>query len=536
MSNHKDDKSTSDKLSRLTHIKFNKSGSPFPEHLDEVVENSADLKPASKQEKTVEKSVDTEKNIEAAAAIKKLSEDKLETAKEPVSPFKRFVEPKPETSKKSTPKVSLPKFLERFQGGFAQASETTQAANTEVPSHRALALVDETKPKEKPFNPNSFSSIFNKDHQEISGIKRVFKKSIALLVLNLASFGLLSLISVNFFTTNWLISLITAVVYITTTNIFFIIVADRSYVWLAIASKIVLLILVNSFLGMGFDIITIFFSVIVAILIFSAYSELEKIQLSSRLFSISHITAETTRILGTVVILLLSLGVFNSIVSQTADVFFSRTLLANDVIVDRALVGKGNPFGLSGNRLLVKGESLFGAGNTKYTLRDFLERNYKGGQVVVSETEQTDIIIECQNKAVTSAAAASSCGNAVAEERDKRLLAWQQEALPKINYGLDEVLDKTKFQEVTRQIYVYFIKSISNTNSSVAALPIPRIIPANYIFPGIVAITLYLTLFIFKFALSWMVGMLTWLVWSLLRALGFSKIEVETVEAEIVSI
>ena len=67
---------------------------------------------------------------------------------------------------------------------------------------------------------NSFSSIFKRDHEEIQGIRRVFRKSVSFLFLSICCFGLLVSISINLFQVNLLLLIATIIGFIVFTNIF----------------------------------------------------------------------------------------------------------------------------------------------------------------------------------------------------------------------------------------------------------------------------------------------------------------------------
>jgi hypothetical protein len=513
---------------KLTHIKMNKKS-----ELED--DQSVDVLAQNSEESTQSQAFTAQQTPSPDPETSEVSRSESTPSRSPFSNFthKKFVESSPRSNSEQTTttqsqntsgRVQLPKFLDKIGNGKNELAIPQAQALT----NRALALVDREKAGEnKNFNPNSFSSIFNKDHQEISGIQRVFKKSIAFMLINLALFGMLTLISINLFSTSALLAVMVSALFIALTNLFFIIVADRSYVWLSLAGQIILLLLVHSFLGLGFDPITLFISLIIAILIFSAYSELEKVQLGSRLFSISHITGESSRILSTCVILVVCLGVFNNIVSKGAEQFFREHFLNNSFVLNNVVIGQNKELSL--NRALIKGYRFYGEGNTKYTLRDFLSDNFRGGKPVISQSEEEDLNIECENKQGLDN---NQCSLEIAKERDRRLEEWRKEAYPKIPYALDEVLDEAKFKEVTKQFYSYLIANFSAKGESNTFIIIPR----SYIIPGVFAILLYILLTVFKPLYNWFVFILTWIIWSILKALGFVKIEVEAVEAEIVSI
>jgi hypothetical protein len=477
--------STKDPLKKLTHVRMSKGS------------HHATSKKDSSEKPQIK---DTEEHKKSSQAAPEVQEVKT-----------------PDQSLQHNENRRLPQFLSKF--GLPQDGERSFAK--EEIANRALAVIEE-KAKE---NPNSFGSIFTREHEEISGIKRVFKKSIAFLVINLMLFGILALSSINLLSVPFLFTGVISVFYIVSACLFFIIVADRSYLWLSIAGQILLLLLVHSFLGQGFDLITIIISLFAAVLIFSAYSELEKIQLGSRLFFISHITSESIRILTTVVILIISLGLFNSMVSAGTENYLEENVLSSELIVDTVLIGD-NP-NVSLNRLLLTGNALFAEDNTEYTFRDFLTFNYRGGTSVLTQEEANDIIIACQARGNSTS---TSCNQEVNDVEDERLEEWRKEAYPKLSYDFDRVLNQEDYRRVVQQHYIYLANDFSQYDSGFA------IIPTSYVVPAFFAIVLFALLLIIKPVLGWLAYVTTWLVWKILRWIGFARIEVEAVEAEIVSI
>lgn len=511
-------------MDKLTYIKLSssKSGKKHPSFPTNTNPDNSeiydDLAPDF-----IEKGKDEAPRKEEAPIVTEVLEDevskKVQTNNEKYQDIDLEPEIIPEPqAKEEKVTSSFPSFLSKLQSGITHNTQTKGAD-----PNRSLALITEG---EKKINPNSFGSIFSKDHDEIDGVQRVFKKSIAFLVINLAIFGILTLMSVNLFSVPVIAIVITSVAFMTVVNIFFIIVADRSYVWLSISGQIILLLLVHSFLGEGFNPITLFAAFLLAVLIFSAYSELEKIQLGSRLFFISHITGETTRIMSTAVAIVMALGLFSSMISQTPAEFVRKHFLGSTFIKDNILVGSSPRLSL--NSLFIKSNQLFGEGNEKATFRDFLTRNYKLNQSILTEAEENDIVINCETR--ESGSTTSDCLSIVASEKDKRLQEWRRVAYPRINYSLDTVIKKEEFDQLVSEHYIYLINDISNSEATV--IPIPNV----YIIPGVFAVSLFIFLVLIKVFINWIVYLCTWILWKILRWIGFAKIEIEAVEAEIVSI
>lgn len=413
-----------------------------------------------------------------------------------------------------------------------------------------LALTD----SQKDFNPNSIGSIFSKDRQEVAGINRVFRKSILFLFFQLITFLALILISLNFFN-NFALNFIILVISVAITNTFFIIVADRSYVWLSLLSQFLLIVIANSFLGLAFNPVTLILSFLVILFNYLAYSELEKVQLSSRLFSISHITAESSRILLTSGIILLSLGIFNSIIFEGTNggknlgsrPFLDRVVFSNKFITDTVLIGKtkstslnkfligGNLYKESDSTRIVYDESLKSGTTTKQaTFGYFLEENYEFSKVITTKEEADFRQLSCGDVGSESKA----CSDRIQIEINKKLEDWRIKNYSNLKLELNTPLTITNYRLVVKQFYLNKIadfesdKSDNNSfiNSSLLLVPLTSIIPA------ILAITVLLLGFIFRFLLGWATFVVNSIMWKILVLIGFAQIDIETVEAEIVSI
>lgn len=406
---------------------------------------------------------------------------------------------------------------------------------------------------------NSLSSIFYKDHQEISGIRRVFQKSILFLILNLTSFGLLNFVGLNLFylssdipsSLGW--GILTAVISIAVSNLFYIVLADRSYFWLNLVGQIVILIAIQGFVGRGLEPITLVVLGVVTLMSYLAYSELEKAQLGSRLFTIPNIIGESTRILSWVTILIICLGTFNQIIARGTDSsgkfvngekFFSDIFLSKDNLVDIFLIGSGNSLtgvGLN-NFLMTRGLSfqndsltkVVEGSRTQASFRDFLNINYKPTETLITDNELEDIQASCLKNQT------ENCDSEVQKFKDVRLESWRIERYKDLPLTLDSTMTSDNFRLVTRQYYTNSIRDITtdkgSSTSFLPSLPIVSSFPASYILPGFFVFILAIMLTLIRFLLHFLVMVVTWIIWSLMKLTGFVRIEVENVEAEVVSI
>jgi len=404
------------------------------------------------------------------------------------------------------------------------------------------------------FNPNSISSIFSKDRNEASGINRVFKKSIIFLAIQLITFLGLILVSLNFFS-NFALNILILVTSVAITNIFFIIVADRSYVWLSLLSQFLMIIVAHSFLGLAFNPITIVLTLLVILFNYLAYSELEKVQLSSRLFSISHITAESSRILLTSSIILLSLGIFNSIIYEGTNTgknlgsrpFLDRVIFSNKFIADNVLIGTTrslsvNRFLVSGgmykepgsNRIVYDEASKTGTVTKQATFGYFLEENYEFTKVLTTKEEADFRQLNCNDVGIES----KTCGERVQVEINKKLDDWKNKKYSNLNFNLDTPLTTTNYRVATKQFYLNQVENFESDKSDNTSFIDSSLllIPLTSIIPAIFAIMVLLLGFVFRFILGWLAFAVNFIIWKTLVWVGFAQIDIETVEAEIVSI
>lgn len=417
----------------------------------------------------------------------------------------------------------------------------------------------------------SFQKISNKVAIVKDGNDRVFRKSMIFLLLSVVSFGFLTLTGINlfFWSQNLAISFgivfLSLVIYTICTNIFFIILADKLYLWVFLGCHFLIIAFLHSIIG-SLNFITLGMALATVILVFFGYSELEKTQLGSRLFMIGNITGESTRILLTLSTLVICLGVFNNIISKgtingkfsSSENYFSQAFLENDFVINNFLIGNknsapnsvgqnvGRNIGLNTAFMGRTPNTLFvSEGNLKKqidgevqnaTLGDFLANNYKPGQVILSPNELEDQQNKCAREKITN------CDGEVDKLKRIKLEIWKSEGYRELNFGLDSVLDSNKFRQVNRQFYRNLItsfgdsKEVTNNSTNSQILPFIPNLSANLLVPSIFTFLLYILLSIIRPIISLLVIFLTWIIWQILRKIGFVHIEIENVQAETVNI
>ncbi len=452
-----------------------------------------------------------------------------------------------------------------FVSTFSKVSFLKQDGAKDKTELNSLAISKLTKQeKTKRENLNSFSSIFKQDHDEIKGIKRVFRKSMILLGLKILLFAMMSIMSINLFATNLLLLVGVIALYIVVSNIFYIILADKSYVFIGLLLELVILFGTHLTIGKAFTPVTIALTVIIILFSYYAYSELEKVQLGSRLFTIGQIAGESTSALVTMIALLLSLGIYNSMTYNGLEKIVKIAILDNTAVFNKFVIGDSQG-AMSLNRIYdISNKS---SSNTKvFTFGDFLAKHYKNGREVVMDSELSTLRDTCKEKKTIENCDDVEFPNIVKAER---LNEWKAIAYPTIKYSLDEPLDNIKFREVTKQFYLNLACSIEKgddcvrnkelssnkdseadikgtkekiadvlTKDNTVTRNLPRFIGANRadFVPVLFAVLLFIFISLLKPILGFILFIFTWITWQILKLFGFVKIEVETVEAEVVSI
>jgi hypothetical protein len=392
----------------------------------------------------------------------------------------------------------------------------------------------------------------------VKEIKRVFQKTILLLVLDLIAFTGLVFTGINLFFLNSNIllsvgiSILVFVVYVALTNILYIIIPEKKFLWSALFSKVLIFVLISSFIGQIFSITTVAGILVVFFLAYVAYNELEKIQLGSRLFTLSSIINESTRVLITMSIVVISLCVFNQIIYRGTDDdgkfidasnFTEKVILSNNFVMDSVLIGKTgilkgkglNNYFISKN-LFLTGESLNYAGKESFTLRDFFVLTYKNGDLL-TEDEVNSINEKCGKSKNEKN---ELCVVETRKKEDEKLAVFRDQTFPRVSKELtnSSVIDLPLYRDLTKQIYLNNIKNNSGElkEGGLSNIPLINLFSQKYIIPALYSLIVFFVLTILRPILSWGVNLFTYILWYMLRITRFAKIEIETVESEVVSI
>lgn len=414
-------------------------------------------------------------------------------------------------------KLGLPSFLNRStKPPVAIVNPETVHKSDNEAKHSTGFTVDEN---------NSLTSIFKRDQDEISNIKRVFRKSIMFLTLALLSFGLSSLASSSFVFQSFLALVFTGFGFIALTNIFFIIVAHRTYVWLFLIGQFIILSITQY--PFSTNLSTLIIGFVVVLLTYLAYLDLEKVQLGSRLFSVPYIVGESTKILSSVLVFIVCLSSYNQISSKGLDKFLGESILSVPIFMDKvALPAYQN--------VIAKGSGLEISDNSNSTVKSLIcaERkivcNTKNNTVLTQE-EYVKLNKQCEDTLLPQA----DCAILKDKSEDTVLTAYLNQDLSGLGLSLNSRLTSSNYQPVLSQIIQNKIKKFVDPSKFSF---LPASVQSTSIIPFIVSLILFIILSIFKFILVWFGYIVTWILWKLLQITGFVRLDIEMVEAEIVGI
>ncbi|GAB4149589.1 MAG: hypothetical protein OHK0017_13830 [Patescibacteria group bacterium] len=465
--------------------------------------------------------------VQPESALPEQDKNKTESESKPLEPNKEELNIQSIIKSETMPKKQskLPGFLSKITLENNSKPETSQAFYLD--SKEGSRVPTELKQKEELVeSKNSFTSIFQKEQDEISSIRRVFRKSIVFMAIALFGFGLTSLTASTFLWSNWLLVLISSLAFVILTNIFFIIVAHRTYIWLFLLGELILLVITQ-----GVQMHTLIVGITIVLLTYLAYLDLEKIQLGSRIFSVPYVIGECTKLLTTVVILTIALSVGNQVYNKGVDVFIADNFLANRTIMAQVVRPFTQNFTLKSVlanqdknpdyqtvRQIVCLEKDLDCNNPKIASRNIL-----------TEEQFAAIDADCKlNKTPEE-----DCNVRKVEAENTTLVGYIKDVFPGLNLSLKDRITDNNYREV---LNVYYRTKIKNYVQTTDFKFLPSALNKNTIYPLSLALMVFIFLSIVRFLFVWLVFLLTWITWKILQFAGFVRIDVEMVEAEIVGI
>ncbi len=458
----------------------------------------------------------------------------------------------------ATDTLNLPKFLAKNQfknqpvqnNEFAQFGRKRIDPDTKAQKAKALTYI----PPQYDQDPNSFTSNFSKDNQKVENNFRVFQKTLIFMALQLISYFCLIFAFLtgnvnNFFALPFnaynalggnasassilgslsgvvIISTLT-IIYAVVSSIFAVIVADRIYVWVALLVQLVSLIFCFSFLGLGFTLPTVLVSVLCAMIFYFGYLEIEKIQVSSRLFNIQYITNESVKLFTQIAILTATLVIFNTIIFESPKNFLVNRVLTNEYASNFLFEKK--PL-LKGDYLVENNTVINKTDKQPLTIVDFIALNYDLG--LAPKCITTDAQPKC-DPALEKLTRATAFVETKFNDNSVENSIFKTKKI-------DEKLTPDEFKKVLKEFYVQkFSSDLTKGFDRPELAFVGKVLGVeggSWFIPAISALFFYIVMTIIKPILHIFANILIWILWKFLLLTGFSKVNVELVESEIISI
>jgi hypothetical protein len=226
--------------------------------------------------------------------------------------------------------------------------------------------------------------------------------------------------------------------------------------------------------------------------------------------------------------------------------FLRREVFQNEFLVQNLIIGDTFP-GL--NRIFLKGTTRFDNVDqlvqrgvwkpvdpeSNVRLFNFIVLNYDSfsSEPIISPEEEADLKFLPESQADKKR---QEIYRARAEEVNQTVFA-------NLGYTLDDVLTSDKFKNVVRETYVYRVNRfekasnslLNSLSESIGNISL-NILPRQYIFPGIFALLVLFVSFALNYVLKFVIKITNAIAWFFLIKTDFARIDVEQVEAEIVTI
>jgi len=497
-----------------------------PIDLEEVIDNN-ELNQSMPENNTSAKDKENSKLAKLKQQVNQTKPENVKETKKTVSEIqlsqksKQTVINKTEFDQEQT--LSIPKSNSKLPSFLNRKSSVSNLVNDSqnVSAAEKITNNDHTRDPEA---LNSLASIFQRDQDEVSNIKRVFRKSIVFLTVSLLTFGLASLSSGNFILQSVLALGFTSLGFIALANIFFIIVAHRTYIWLFLIGQFIILMVTQY--PHSFNLSTLIIGFVVILLTYLAYLDLEKVQLGSRLFSIPYIVGESTKILSSVIVFIVCLSVFNQISAKGVDKFIGDSLLSIPVVMNRVASPLYQNIVLRGSGI----DYIDSSTTVKALICSSNKINCSTkSRSILKDVEYAKIDQDCK----TSDTNETDCNTSKDKAEEAFLNNIKNQQLGNNSPSLTTTIDSSNYQPVVKQLIQSKIKTISDpANLSF----IPSFVPTQSVIPFVISALIFVLLSVFKFILVWIGYITTWIVWKLLQVTGFVRLDIEMVEAEIVGI
>jgi hypothetical protein len=378
--------------------------------------------------------------------------------------------------------------------------------------------------------------------------KRVKLKTISALILGTVSYVSLLFLGIGIFDIHPVVTTILVLLYPVICSIFFVIIASKKYVYFFILAQflvsIVFLLVFNQL-----TIINCILFFVLQILVYQGYVEVERQQLSSRLFSILMVTKSSVKILSSFAIAIVSISFFVNASKVGATTIVEDKIFSNTFF-------KSTVLNANGDSIWSKGLNLFGASSYD----DFLAKLVKDEKPTVKNyiiKEDIGAVSETNVLTQTELTKINSLNRFNPEKIDAERLVASQNKIQTIfneNYsttplGLNDEISKEDYSQLLIKKLSKSLSAKSSTTSSELSSVTNTfnkldIVGSDQVPVLGLSLLLFFVLYFLRSIIETILGLVTNLtnislrgiIWWMLIKLKFVKIEVEQLESEIVTI
>jgi hypothetical protein len=342
--------------------------------------------------------------------------------------------------------------------------------------------------------------------------------------------------------------------YTVTSLLLFIVLSDKKILWLSLVLQMIIAILYSVFLGQGSSFVVIFGSLFNLFFGYVGYLDLEKHQLSSRIFTLGGIARDTNKTLTIISIITLTIILYSSIAGLGSKVFIQNYLLNSNSKVEELVVKTGinkllNSSGLGPNPF----------DNYSYLDQKVIEQNDKKEKIpLLFRSFLKSSYLYQKSKESLKSLEGSECLAKISLNpidckyklaiNDEILLEYRNFKYPSYSIELASELTKNDILALNRDYIADLLanfetveikpargteNAITDVLNKIAVLV--KQMQSSFL-PAIISVLVFILFYIIKQIAIWINFLLLYIVWNILLYFKFVKIQTETCEAEIISL
>ena len=342
--------------------------------------------------------------------------------------------------------------------------------------------------------------------------------------------------------------------YTATSIILFIILSDKKILWLSLVLQTAIAILYAMFLGQGSSFVVIFGTLFNLFFGYVGYLDLEKHQVSSRIFTLGAMARDTNKTLTIISIITLTMILYSSIAGLGSKTFTQTYLLNSTSKVEEVIVKTGinkimNSTGLGPNPF----------DNYIYLDEKVLELNEKRDKIplIFRSFLKSSYLYEKTKESLKSFAGAECLAKVSfspidckykLDINDEVLLEYRNQKFPTFAVELASELTKSDTLLLNRDYYADLLASFEKADikstkalgtNNIATDILDRIVTItkqlqSAFLPAIIALIAFAIFYIIKQLAIWLNFIVLYIAWNLLVYFKFVKIQTEICEAEII--